>query len=83
MHNCALFQVSKFTHEFFEHKRFTEEKIMEWPPSSSNLYPIKDLWSILKTKLYEDGKQYKSRSDLWEVSKITTLENITTGVKIN
>ena len=37
MHDNAPSHVSKLTHEFFEHKRFTGEKIMEWIPSSPNL----------------------------------------------
>ena len=43
--------------EFFEHKRFTGEKIREWAPSSPNLNPIKKLYSIVKMKLYEGDKQ--------------------------
>ena len=29
---------------------------MEWPPSCLDLNPIKNLWSIVKMKLYEGGK---------------------------
>ena len=54
---------------FFEHKRFTKEKI--WSP---DLYLIKNLQSIVKMKLYEGGKQYNSKTDLWETIKITMSE---------
>ena len=39
-------QVSKLAGEFFEHKRFTVEKIMEWLPSCPGLNPIVNLWSM-------------------------------------
>ena len=47
----APFHVSKLTWELFEHKRFTGEKVMEWPPSSLDLNLIKSLRSIVKMKL--------------------------------
>ena len=34
---------------------------MEWLPSSPDLNPIKNLWSIVKIKLYEASKQYNSK----------------------
>ena len=74
MHNKAPFHVFKFTHELFEHKSFTGEKRMKWQTSSSDLNPIENLWSILM-KLYEDGKQYNCKADLWEAIK-TTMSQI-------
>ena len=56
--------VSKLTREFFEKEKFRWEKVMEWPPSNSDLNLIKYLWSIVKMKLYECGKQYNSKVDL-------------------
>ncbi|CAI9717404.1 Hypothetical predicted protein [Octopus vulgaris] len=38
---------------------------MEWSPSSPDLNPIENLWSIAKQKLYERGKQYNSKVELW------------------
>ena len=37
MHDNDPSHVSMPTHELFEHKRFTGKKVMEWPPSSSDL----------------------------------------------
>ncbi len=42
------------------------EKIMVWPPSSPDLKPIENLWSFLKMKIYEGGRQYTSKQQLWE-----------------
>ena len=43
------------------------EKLMVWPPSSPDLNPIENLWSILKQKIYEGGRQFTSKQKLWEV----------------
>ena len=45
---------------------------MEWPPSL-DLNPIKNLWSIVKMKLYKGRKQHNSKADLWEAIKPTML----------
>ena len=73
MHNNVPSHVSKLTYEFFEHERFTGDKIMEWPPSP-DLNLIENLQSIVKVKLYEGGKQYNSKADLWKAIKTTKLE---------
>ena len=39
---------------------------MLWPACSPHLNPIENFWSILKRKIYEDGKQYSSKNCLWE-----------------
>ena len=80
IHNNAPFHVSKVTYEFFEHKIFSENK--EWPQLSPDLNPIENLSSIMKMKLYESLKQYKSKADLWEVIKTTVLETEPPELKI-
>ncbi len=42
------------------------EKNMVWPPSSPDLKPVENLWSFLKMKIYEGGRQYTSKQQLWE-----------------
>ena len=37
---------------------------MEWPPSSPDVNPIKNLWSIVKMKLYEGCQHYNSKTDM-------------------
>ena len=74
VHNNASSHVFKLTHEFFEHKRCIGEKIIEKSPSCPDLNPIKNLWSIVKMKLYEGSKLYNSKADLWEAIKTTMSE---------
>ena len=61
MHDNDPSHVSKLTCELFQHKRFTGEKIMEWPLSSPDLNLIENIWSFVKMKLYEGGKQYNCK----------------------
>ena len=42
------------------------EKLMVWPPSSPDINPIENVWSILKRKIYEGGRQFTSKQQLWE-----------------
>ena len=42
------------------------ENLMVWPPSSPDLNPIENLWSIIKQKIYEGGRQFTSKQQLWE-----------------
>ena len=42
------------------------EKLMVWPPSSPDLNPIENLWSIVKQKIYVGGRQFTSKQMLWE-----------------
>lgn len=57
------------------------------PPASPYLNPIENLWSIVKRKLYEAGKQYHSKNELKEAIKeccktisSETIKNLTTSM---
>ena len=39
---------------------------MDWPPQSPDLNPIENLWSIIKRKVYEKGRQFGKKKELWE-----------------
>ena len=54
---------------------------MESPPAGPDLNPIENLWLIVKMKLYEGGKQYKSKANLWETIKPAKSEIEPTKVK--
>ena len=43
-----------------------EARLMLWPACSPDLNPIENFWSMLKRKIYEEGKQYSSKNCLWE-----------------
>ena len=58
-------------------------RVMDWPPLSPDLNPIENLWGIISRKVYADGRQYTSISDLkkviqseWDAIPISTLENL-------
>ena len=44
---------------------FCEFRKMNWPANSPDLDPIKNLWSILKLRVHENGLQFRSKDDLW------------------
>ena len=77
MHDNAPSHASKLTHEFFEHKRFIEGKIMDGD-HQVDLNPIKNLSLIVKMNLYEGGKE-----DLSKTIKTTMLEIEPAGVTDN
>ena len=60
---------SRYTRDFLASKGFKDAKLMVGPPASPDLNPIENLWSVVKRKLYEAGKQYNSRNDPKEAIK--------------
>ena len=65
MHDNAPSHASKNTKEWLISKGITGERIMEWPACSPDLNCIENLWSTLKRKIYTNGRQYRSKDDLW------------------
>ena len=56
---------------------------MSWPPYSPDLNPIENLWGYLSRKVYEDGKQYSTVSELkdslikaWNEIPLSYLQNL-------
>ncbi|CAI9602155.1 unnamed protein product, partial [Staurois parvus] len=66
MHDNAPSHAAKNTSASMAAMGIKGEKVMVWPPSSPDLNPIENLWSILKQKIYEDGRQFTSKQQLWE-----------------
>ena len=65
MHDNAPSYAARYTREALTKFRFKEACLMLWPECSPDLNPIKNFWSMLKRKVYEDGKQYSSKNCLW------------------
>lgn len=57
---------SKYSTAWLASKGLKDERIMTWPPSSPDLNPIENLWSLLKRRIYGEGKQYTSLTSVWE-----------------
>lgn len=67
---------SRYTKQWLVDQGFTGSKIMNLPPQSPDLNPIENLWGILKRRIYENGRQFASKNELWscilrESSRIT------------
>ena len=69
MHDNAPAHASHYTRAFLQSKGISDNKIMNWPPQSPDLNPIENLWLIIKRRIYEGAKQYRSKADLWEAIK--------------
>ena len=66
MHDNAPCHAAKNTSGALAAMGIKGEKLMVWPPSSPDLNPIENLWSIIKQKIYVGGRQFTSKQVLWE-----------------
>lgn len=65
MHDNASSHASAYTKQFLEENGITGNKLMEWPPQSPDLNPIENYWSVFKSLLYKNGRQFNNKDDLW------------------
>lgn len=69
--NTILMQDNAPSHASIHSKKFLNENgfsgntLMDWPSCSPDLNPIENYWAVFKSKLYEGGKQYANKNDLW------------------
>ena len=87
MQDNAPSHSARATKEYLASLGFKDQNLMVWPPNSPDLNPIENLWSILKRKVYSNGKQFSSKTELWEAIQVamrsidsTTIENLTNSV---
>lgn len=66
MHDNAPSHAAKATVSFLATLGIKGKTLMTWPPCSPDLNPIYHLWSILTQHVYEDGRQFTSKDDLWK-----------------
>ena len=68
-HDNALSHSAKATQAFLSSIGFEGDCLMVWPACSPDLNPIENFWGILKQAIYQEGKQYSSKDDLWNKIK--------------
>lgn len=66
MHDNAPSHSARATREYLAKLGIKDEKLMIWPPSSPDLNPIENFWSIIKRDIYSDGRQFSSKETLWQ-----------------
>ena len=69
MYDNAPSHAAKATTQYLETFGFKNKTMMIWPSHSPDLNPIENLWSIIKRRVYADGKQYTSKDALWKAIK--------------
>ena len=60
MKDSAPSHASKYSRALFSDNDFGGSKLMTWAPNSPDLSPIEVLCSLIKRKVYGNGKQYSS-----------------------
>lgn len=80
----ASIHVSRQSKAWFEAKEIT---VLEWPACSPDLNPIENLWGILASKVYANGRQFNNVKDLkacirecWEQIDAQTIQNLVTSM---
>ena len=66
MQDNASCHTSKDTKEFFKKQKFEP---MLWPPSSPDLNPIENIWSVMKQGLWKRRSEIKNAEDTWRVAQ--------------
>ena len=68
-HDNAPSHRARYTANWLADRGFKSKRIMTWPANSPDLNPIENLWSLIKRKVYEGGRQFTSKICLWNAVK--------------
>lgn len=66
MHENAPSHAARNTSASLDAMGMKEDKLMVWPPSSPDFNPIENLWGIIKISVYDGGRQFTSKQQLYE-----------------
>ena len=87
MHDNAPSHASLIAKVFLRIHNLAGKHLMNWPANSPDLNPIENLWAIVKAQLYNGGKQYNNKNDLWDSIKTIysniephTIQNLTNSI---
>ena len=71
MQDNARSHASKYRKSWLELQGFAGRAYMDCSAITCDLNPIESLWSIRKSEIYKDCRQFNSKQDLWEALKVT------------
>ena len=80
MQDNASSHLAKKTAKYLQLLGISGPRKMNWSAYSPDLNPIENLRNIVKRKVYQNGRQYMSKDELWQkivvVCRAFTLEEI-------
>ena len=66
MEDNAPSHAAKASIEYLNSLGLKNDRLIKWLVCSPGLNPIENLWSMLKRRLYQSGRQFSSKDQLWD-----------------